>query len=65
MWLGSGVAAAVAVVQAGSCSSDATPGLGTSLGHRCGPKKQRNHRLRFLPLAGQLRSCVDKLFSFS
>ena len=34
MWLGSGVAVAVA----GSCSSDSTPGLGTSICWECGPK---------------------------
>ena len=28
----------VAVAQAGSCSSDSTPSLGTSVCHRCGPK---------------------------
>ena len=31
---------AVAVVQAGSCGSDAIPSLGTSIGHPCGPKKK-------------------------
>ena len=36
--LGSGVA--VAVGQAGSCSSDSTSSLETSICHRCGPKKQ-------------------------
>ena len=36
---GSGVA--VAVVQAGSCSSDSTPSLGTSICLGCGPKKQK------------------------
>ena len=30
---------AVAVVQASSHSSDLTPSLGTSICHRCGPKK--------------------------
>ena len=38
MWLGSGVA--VAVVPAGSCSSDWTPSLGTSICRRCDPKKK-------------------------
>ena len=38
MRLGSGVA--VALGQAGSCSSNWTPSLGTSTYHRCGPKKQ-------------------------
>ena len=41
MWLGSGVA--VALVKAGSNSSDSTPGLGTSICHGCGlPKKKKN-----------------------
>ena len=37
--LGSGIAAAV--VQAGSCSSDLTPSLGTSICRGCGPKKTK------------------------
>ena len=40
MKLGSCVA--VAVAQAGGCSSDSTPSLGTSMCCRCGPKKQTN-----------------------
>ena len=40
MRLGSCVA--VAVVQAGSCSSDWTPCLGTSICLQCGPKKEEN-----------------------
>ena len=28
------------MVEAGSCSSDSTPSLGTSICHRCGPKIQ-------------------------
>ena len=39
--LGSGVA--VAVVGAGSCSSNSTPSLGTSICHGCGPKKTNNN----------------------
>ena len=39
MWLRSPVA--VAVVWAGSCRSDSTPSLGTSIGCGCGPKKQK------------------------
>ena len=39
MWLRSGVA--VAVVWASSYSSDETPSLGTSICHRCGPKKKK------------------------
>uniref|UniRef100_A0A480GIX5 Glutamine-dependent NAD(+) synthetase isoform X1 n=1 Tax=Sus scrofa TaxID=9823 RepID=A0A480GIX5_PIG len=47
-WLGSRVA--VAVVQAGSGSSDSTPSLGASTCRRCGPKKTKiksNHVLYF------------------
>ena len=39
MWLGSHLA--VPVAQAGNCSSDLTPSLGTSVCCRCGPKKQK------------------------
>ena len=39
MWFGSGIAVAVAV--AGSCSSDSTPSLGTSICRGCGPKKKK------------------------
>ena len=35
-WLGSSIA--VAVVQAGSYSSDSTPSLGTSICHQCGSR---------------------------
>ena len=31
---------AVAVVQAGTCSSNSTPSLGTAICHRSGPRKQ-------------------------
>ena len=31
----------VAVVQAGSCSSDSTPSLGTSICCGCGPEKKK------------------------
>ena len=34
--------AAVAVVKAGSCSSDSTPNLGTSMCCGCSPKKKQN-----------------------
>ena len=37
-WLGSGLA--VAVVEAGSCSSNSTPRLGTSICCRCSPEKK-------------------------
>ena len=41
-WLRSGVAVAVAV--AGSCSSDSTPSLGTSMCLRGGPKKKKKKK---------------------
>ena len=40
LWLGSGVA--VAVMQAGSCSSSSTPSLGTSIYYGYGPKKTKS-----------------------
>ena len=42
MRLGSGIA--VAVAEAGSCSSDFTPGPETSIGRRCSPKKKKKKR---------------------
>ena len=42
MWLGSRVA--VAVVLAGSCSSNWTPSLGTSICQRCSPKKTKKRK---------------------
>jgi len=42
MWLRSGVA--VAVTEAGSCSSDLTPSLGTSICCRCGSKKEKKKK---------------------
>ena len=38
-WLQSGIA--VAVAKAGRCSSSLTPSLGTSMCHKCGPKKKK------------------------
>ena len=43
-WLGSCVA--VVVVQAGSCTSDSTPSLGTSICHRGSPKKQKKNKTK-------------------
>ena len=43
-WLGFGLA--VAVVQAGSNSSDLTPSLGTSICHRSSPKKTKNKLIK-------------------
>ena len=42
MQLGSDVA--VAVVQAGGCSWDLTPSLGTSICHECDPKKPKKKK---------------------
>ena len=42
--LGSHVAVAVAVVEAGSCSSNSVPTLGTSICHRRGPKRAKIKR---------------------
>ena len=42
MHLRSGIA--VAMAQAGSYRSDWTPGLGTSICHRCGPKKNKKEK---------------------
>ena len=44
MQLRSCVVVAVAVAVAGSCSSDSTPSLGTSICHRCGPKKTKKKK---------------------
>ena len=44
MWLGPHVP--VAVAQAGSCSSDLTPRLGTSICLRCSPKRQTNKQTK-------------------
>ena len=42
MWLRSGTA--VAVVEAGSCSCDSTPSLGTSICHIGNPKKKKKKK---------------------
>ena len=42
MRLRSGIA--VAVVEAGGCSSNSPPSLGTSMCHRCGLKKKRKKK---------------------
>ena len=44
MWLRSGIAVALAVVQADSCSSDLNPSLGTSISCGCGPKKKKTKK---------------------
>ena len=46
MWLRSCVAVAVAVTVAlvGTCSFNWTPRLGTSICHRCSPKKQKKKK---------------------
>ena len=43
MWLGSGIAVAVAV-QAGSYSSNSTPNLGNPICHKCDLKKVKNKK---------------------
>ena len=59
MWLGSGVA--VAVVQAGSCSSDLTPSLGTSVCCGYGPKKTKKISCRYgVPLPFNTKSLFPK-----
>ena len=44
MWLRSGVA--VTLAKASSCSSDSIPSLGTSICHRCGPKKRPKMKIK-------------------
>ena len=48
---------AVAVVQAGSCSSDSTPSLGTSVCHGCGPKKIKKKKEDTSPDFREFSSC--------
>ena len=48
--LRSGMAVAVAVAVAGSCSSNWTPSLGTSICHGCGPKKKKKKKKKMLGL---------------
>ena len=48
MQLGYGIA--VAVAQACSCGADSTPDPGTSICHRCGPKKEKNKQGSNTPL---------------
>ena len=43
MWLGSGIA--VALAQAGGYSSDLTPSLGTSICHGCSPRKDKKKKI--------------------
>ena len=55
MWLGSGVA--MAMVQSGSCSSDLTPSLGTSICCTCSSKKTEKK-------GGVGRECIEYIFLF-
>ena len=48
---------AVAVVQAGSSSSDSTPSLGTSICCRCSPKKEKGEKMSVIPLLN-FNSCL-------
>ena len=45
---------ALAAAQAGSCSSDLTPSLGTCIGHRRGPKKKRKKKVHLEKGSGLL-----------
>ena len=45
-----GSCVAVALVQASSCSSNLTPGLGTSICRGCSPKKKKKKRKKTLDL---------------
>ena len=53
IWLRSDVA--VAVVYAGSCSSNWTPSLGTSVCRKCGPKKHEKKKKDFAHQAAESR----------
>ena len=50
----------MAVVQISSCSSNSTLSLGTSVWHRCGPKKQKNKSENVPEIEGSMSLCVDK-----
>ena len=41
LWLGPAV-----VAQAGRCSSDSTPNLGTSICHECSPKEKKKRQIK-------------------
>ena len=55
-WLRSGIA--VAVVQAGSCSFNSTPSLGTSICHRCGPKKMTKKKKKSESPSSHQCTCI-------
>ena len=63
-WLGSGIA--VAEAYSGSCSSNLTLSLGTSISHRCGPKKKQKQTTKkdYLSMFG-LNNTRIKQKSFS
>ena len=48
------------VVQAGSYSSDSTPSLGTSICCRCGPKKQKINKIKYV-----IRVCVYYIYIYT
>ena len=56
-WLGSHIS--VALIQAGGYSSDWTPGLGTSVCHRCSPKKTKRQKKRKEKALGGVHSRLD------
>ena len=59
MWFGSRVA--VVVVQASGYSPDSTPSLGTSICHKCGPKKtKKKKRLNYEDTENVSRLIISK-----
>ena len=56
-WLRSHVA--VAVVQPSSCSSDLTPGLGTSICLGCSPKKEKKINSSYLMYQPEFLPCIS------
>ena len=59
MQLGSGIVVAVAV--AGSCSSDSTPRLGTSICCGCSPKKPKEKKKHISALEEEISHCGSVL----
>ena len=61
MWLGSHVA--VAVAQAGSCSSNSTSSLGTYICLRCSPKKKRGGGVKYKEGPQMVQQVKDPVLS--
>ena len=55
---GFGSRIAVVVVEAGSCRSDSSPSLGTSICRRCGPKKEKKKRGGIPAVVQQVAGCI-------